>query len=267
MAAGVLVMLLPTPANANHPVLVEGTCLGPGALQDTMVMPGTCGDHDGDARIGSAEDTDEPDRVFGTINAALGNVDLGATLNPTTAAQNGAVLIVEDGVFPEVVTITAANGNVSLSAAPGVEANVDAVSQGNAGSGGRQGAPGVIVDAPANRIVTLRNLISRNWTIGYDIRGASRVILDRVRAENNRDYGILVGGSARVAISDSHIASTGFRQAPNVDNAPQPGTGVEFEESSKGSIHDTTIAGSEAAGLSVDITKKQMKNRLPPLLS
>ena len=31
-----------------------------------------CGDFDGDGRIGTAEDTDGGDRIFGTINAALG---------------------------------------------------------------------------------------------------------------------------------------------------------------------------------------------------
>jgi len=40
-------------------------------------------------------------------------------------------MIVSTGTFAEQVTITAANGNVTLEAAPGVEANVDAVLQGD----------------------------------------------------------------------------------------------------------------------------------------
>ena len=50
---------------ANHPVIVEGNCLGDGTAQRTIVPPGTCGDYDGDGRIGTAEDSDTPfDRVF-----------------------------------------------------------------------------------------------------------------------------------------------------------------------------------------------------------
>jgi len=67
------------PAWANHPVLVEGNCPGPAAR--TAVLPNTCGDYDGDGRIGTAEDLDAPDRVFGTITGALG---------PGLAAGTGA---------------------------------------------------------------------------------------------------------------------------------------------------------------------------------
>ena len=37
-------------AFANHPVFVEGNCLGDGTAARTMVPPGTCGDYDGDGR-------------------------------------------------------------------------------------------------------------------------------------------------------------------------------------------------------------------------
>ncbi len=85
-------------ALANHPVLVEGNCFGDGAAQRTTVTPGTCGDYDGDGRIGTAEDTDVPfDRVFGTINAA----NSAAGIN-----NNGTITIVASGTFPEIVTIT-----------------------------------------------------------------------------------------------------------------------------------------------------------------
>ena len=38
---------------ANHPVLVEGNCDSP-VPGTTLVAPGTCGDFDGDGRIGTA---------------------------------------------------------------------------------------------------------------------------------------------------------------------------------------------------------------------
>ncbi len=250
------------PAFANHPVLVEGTCLGAGTTQRTAVVPGTCGDYDGDGRIGTAEDTDEGDRVFGTINAALGNTDLGATLNPTRANQNGRVTIVTSGVFPEIVTITAAGGNVTLEAADGVDANIDAVAQGVAGNADRQVSPGIIVTSPADRRVTIRNVMSRNWTEGFRISGYSRVTLDRVRAENNRDYGIRVQDYARVAISNSHVNATGFRAAPGVDNTPNPGNGIEYEDTSQGSIFYSSVTGSFAAGLARDGTAKVSRDHV-----
>lgn len=250
------------PAFANHPVLVEGTCLGAGAAQRTLVLPGTCGDYDGDGRVGTAEDTDEADRVFGTINAALGNTDLGVTLNATRANQNGRVTIVGSGIFPEVVTITAAGGNVTLEAVPGVDANIDAVAQGVDGGAARQASPGIIVDSPANRRVTIRNLMSRNWTDGFRIMGYSRVTLDDVRAENNRDYGIRVQNTARVAISNAHVGATGFRTAPGVDNTPNPGIGIEFEHKSRGSIFSTSVTGSFAAGVARDSTAKLTRDHV-----
>ncbi len=236
-------------ASANHPVLVEGTCLGPGAAQRTTVPPGTCGDYDGDGRIGIDEDNDGPDRVFGTINAALG-----AGPDNTGANQNGRVLIVASGIFPEVVQITAANGNVTLEAAPGVEANVDAVVQGDPGSGARQAQPGIVIDAPDHRSVTIRNIVSRNWTKGILIRGNSHVTLDGVRVENNVDYGIRVVDNADVAITGSQVNATGYRASPAGNfpsdaNIPMPGTGIAFEGQSTGYVARTTITGSFGVGL------------------
>ncbi|HEX5709386.1 MAG TPA: hypothetical protein VFX96_18940, partial [Pyrinomonadaceae bacterium] len=43
--------------SANHPVYLEGNCDSP-VPGTTLVAPGTCGDFDGDGRIGTAEDTD-----------------------------------------------------------------------------------------------------------------------------------------------------------------------------------------------------------------
>src|SRR5918993_5814851 len=73
MLAAIVAMSLTFGNNvsANHPVLVEGNCDSP-VPGTTIVSLGTCGDFDGDGRIGTAEDTDGTDRIFGTIAAALG---------------------------------------------------------------------------------------------------------------------------------------------------------------------------------------------------
>lgn len=233
-------------SDANHPVLVEGNnCadLGPNV---TQVPPGTCGDFDGDGRIGTAEDTDNStDRIFGTINAALGAANGGAN-------QNGRVTIVTSGRFAEVVNITAANGNVTLEAAPGVEANIDAVLAGDAGNAGRQAAPGIIVNAPDNRRVVIRNIVSRNWTDGILVVGNSHVTIDKCRLEGNRDYGIRVMDAAKAAITNCQVNATGFRQAPGVNNTPNPGIGIEFEGNSSGAVSSTVVTGSFAAGIAAD---------------
>jgi hypothetical protein len=214
------------PASANHPVLVEGER-----------------DFDGDGLLGAAEDVDNAtDRVFGTIGAALGAANGGAN-------QNGRVTIVTSGRFPEVVLITAANGNVSLEAAPGVDADIDAVLAGNAGNVQRQGMPGIIVNAPADRIVTLANLMSRNWTIGLVAMGGSRVVVDRCRFENNVQWGIRVLDNARATITNSRVTASGFRVAAGVDNTPAPGTGIAFEGNSAGQVSFTTVAGSAGGGI------------------
>jgi len=225
--------------SANHPVLVEGEV-----------------DFDGDGLVGLAEDTDNGnDRIFGTINAALGAANGGA-------AQNGRVTIVTSGRFREIVSITAANGNVTLEAAPGVEADIDAVVAGDrsnqfpaTNNNGAQAAPGIVVDAPANRSVTIRNIVSRNWTDGIRIRGASRVTLDNVRVESNVNNGIDVSGSARVSITNSQVNYTGFRTGatgdfPSAANVPSPGNGISFRESSIGSVAFSSVTGSFAVGIS-----------------
>lgn len=211
---------------ANHPVLVEGES-----------------DFDGDGRIGVDEDNDGLDQVFGTINAALGAANRGAN-------QNGHVIIVTSGRFLEIVNITAANGDVTLQAAPGVEAEIEAVRVGDAaGNTQRQAAPGIIVNAPSNRIVTIRNIVSRNWTDGILVSGNSRVIIDNCRVEHNKDYGIHVMGSAKATITNSQVVGSGFRNGAGIVNTPMPGIGIEFEGASSGVVASTTISGSFAAGI------------------
>ncbi|HYG82969.1 MAG TPA: hypothetical protein VD861_21410, partial [Pyrinomonadaceae bacterium] len=119
-----------TKVEANHPVYVEGNCDSPSP--GTTVLPpgseGTCGDYDGDNRIGAAEDTDGADRIFGTLRAALG----AGTPAGTGVNHNGKIIIVTSGRFAELLVIgnpptgtsgegTASPGNVTIEAAPGVE--------------------------------------------------------------------------------------------------------------------------------------------------
>jgi parallel beta-helix repeat protein len=215
---------------ANHPVLVEGEK-----------------DFDGDGRLGVDEDNDNAtealgNRIFGTITAALGAANGGAN-------QNGRVTVVSSGRFRETVVITGANGNVTLEAAPGVEANIDAVAAGDAaGNAARQNAPGIIVDAPAMRVITLRNLVVRNWTEGIVVRGDSRVAISNCRIENNRDYGIHVVANGRAAVRGCEVTATGFRVGMGADNTPNPGNGIEFEDAASGSVFNTLVSGSAGAG-------------------
>ena len=232
-----------TTLQANHPVLVEGNCNNPppGDLAPPAGVPGTCGDYDGDGRIGAAEDTDG-DRVFGTITAA----NSAAGVN-----NNGSITIVTSGTFPETVTLT---GNVTLQAAPGVDANIDAVLQGDPGSTARQGQPGIIVNAPSNRYVVIRNITSRNWTSGIQVNGDSRVTIESSRMEHNVNYGIEVNDDARVKVDKSEVIATGFRLNPATGdfptkNAPDPGIGISFEDRSRGAVYRTEVAGSFAAGI------------------
>jgi len=233
-----------TDVSANHPVFVEGNCLNPPAGNSNVTTPGTCGDYDGDGRIGVEED-DDGDRVFGTIGGALGNA--------TGANQNGRVVIVTSGVFAEVVNITAANGNVTLEAAPGVEADVDAVLQGDPNSGARQNSPGIIVNSPKDRFVTIRNIVSRNWTEGIRVSGDSNVLIDNCRIENNTNYGIRVKGDAKVKINQTQVAATGYRVGATGDfprnNRPMPGAGIDFDDNSSGLICHSCVTGSFGNGV------------------
>ena len=235
-------------AFANHPVLVEGNCDSP-VPGTTLVSPGTCGDFDGDGRIGTAEDTDGADRVFGTIGAALGP-GTGAAAG-TGANQNGSVTIVQHGRFAEQLVITGANGNVTLVAAPGIQATIDAVLQGDpmGGNATRQAQSGIVVDAPATSVITLRNLVVRNWQEGIQVLGSSRVSIDDCTIENARDYGIHVAATGTAAITDTEVNGAGFRVGTGVDNTPNPGTGIAFEDTATGIVVDTTVTGSFSTGI------------------
>ena len=205
---------------------------------------GTCGDYDGDQNIGPAEDGDG-DRVFGTISGAN---------SPDGIDNNGTITVVTSGLFPETVKLT---GNVTLEGAPGVNANIDAVRQGDPISGPNQGKPGIVIDAPSNRYVIVRNVQSRNWTKGIEVNNRSRAALENVRVEHNVNYGIHVKDRSRVAISNSEVRASGFRLNPDTgdfptSSNPRPGDGIEYQNRTSGTICQTSVTGNFRAGIDVN---------------
>lgn len=247
-----IVLFISTAAYANHPVLLEGNCDSP-SPGTTLVQPGTCGDWDGDGRIGSAEDTDGADRIFGTLEAAIGNGS-GAAAG-TGANRNGTVTIVTSGRFVPSTTITipdAASGptNLTIEAAPGVLAVIDAVLDGDNGNTTRQNIVGMLITASGgdDRIV-LRNLTFRNWLEAIRSNGGARVTIDNCKFERNLDYAIRVQGTTLLIMLDSTIADTGSRNGSGVSNFPVPGRGMSFEGSSRGLIARSSISGSTADAL------------------
>lgn len=243
---------------ANHPVLVEGNCDSP-VPGTTLVTSGTCGDYDGDGRIGTAEDTDGADRIFGTLRAALGP-GTGAAAG-TGANHNGRIIIVASGRYAETLYIgnsgfipgegVANPGNVTIEAAPGVEANLDAVLQGDPAGGNvaRQGAAGItIVYTATDRVVTLRNLVIRNFGNGIGIALNSRLHVDHCRFEGNISYGIRAIDNTRIVISNSQFDSAGFRiGGPTA--VPSPGTAISIESNAQARIEFTNISNSAGAGI------------------
>jgi hypothetical protein len=248
---------------ANHPVLVEGNCDSP-VPGTTIVAAGTCGDFDGDTRIGTAEDTDGADRIFGTINAALGP-GTGAAAN-TGANQNGMVTIVTSGRFAETVFIGRfpgdnppgfIPGNVTLQAAPGVEAIIDAVLQGDpaGGNNSRQAATGIVIEPQTNASnirIALRNLTIRNFAEGIRVTNGAHVSMTNVRVENNLNYGIRVReNGTEVVIDQSKVTANGFRIG-TASPTPSPGHGIVFDLGASGAVYRTEVSGNFGVGIGHD---------------
>ncbi|HEV7376925.1 MAG TPA: right-handed parallel beta-helix repeat-containing protein [Pyrinomonadaceae bacterium] len=232
-----------SPASANHPVLVEGNCDSP-VPGTTIVSPNTCGDYDGDGRIGTAEDTDGADRIFGTLSAAIGP-GTGAAAG-TGANFNGSITIVRSGRFAEATQVVNPGGNIEISAAPGVEAIIDAVLQGDPAGGNidRQNGVAFLFSTPSDRRVILRNLTIRNWNEGIRATQAARISVIGCHIYNNRDFGIRATDSSRVAVYRSEINATGFRLGSGVTNTTQFGHGILFEANAGGTVAQSLIAGS-----------------------
>jgi len=189
-------------------------------------------------------------------------VDLGTAINPTTAQFNGRIIIVTSGRFAETLYIgnnspdpavgSSSPGHVTIEAAPGVYADLDAVLQGDpaGGNGTRQGRPGIQINylpAFSGRVVTLRNLTIRNYQTGVLAMGSSRVIIDNCRFENNLSSNILAGGSADVVVSNSLIESAGFRIG--TANSSGVGRGVVVTNDAKMRLMETTISNNKGAGI------------------
>lgn len=225
---------------ANHPVVLEGNCNVPPAGNAAAAV-GVCGDWDGDGVIGVGEDNDG-DRVFGTFAGANGAAG---------ANNNGTITIVTSGVFAEPMLLT---GNITVQAAPGVEANFDAVLQGDAGSGARMGMSGVTINAASSRFVVLRNLTIRNWTAGIQVSGDSKVLIENCKVEHNTNYGIWAADNASVLIDGSKVIATGRRMNPATGDfpsgmAPMPGNGIEYSDMATGAVVNSTVTGSVGSGI------------------
>ncbi len=239
-----------SPALANHPVLVEGNNAANGPAGTTMVQPGTAGDYDGDGLVGTAEDNDNTtDRVFGTITAALLAANGGAN-------ANGHVIIVTSGRFNEAIRIpnvaagqAAINGVTIIEAAPGVQANIDAVVAGSAGNADRQAGPGIFINTDqTDRSVILRNLVVRNFTVGLQIMGRSRVTVERCRFDSNVNHNVLVGDQARLTMAHCSVNAGGMRFNP-AKATPNPGNGITVVGWASAMICHTTISGNTGAGI------------------
>ena len=237
-------------AHANHPVLVEGNNAANGSPGITVVPAGTAGDYDGDGLVGTAEDMDNStDRVFGTLTTALLAVNSGA-------GANGHVTIVTSGRFPEALRIpntqagqAALNGVLVVEAAPGVQAVIDAVVAGSPDNAARQSGPGIVIDTQdADRLVVLRNLVVRNFTVGLEVRGRARVVVENCRFDSNLETNVRVRDDARLTMTDTSIRAGGMRFNP-AQGAPAPGDGIVFEGAASGSLAESTVAGNVAAGI------------------
>jgi hypothetical protein len=245
-----LLLFAAGPASANHPVYVEGNNGSDTGPNMTVVSPGTAGDFDGDGRVGVAEDTDNStDRIFGTLTTALLGTNGGAN-------ANGRVVIVSSGRFGESLTLpntgagqAAINGVTIIEAAPGVEAVIDAVISGDPGSAARQAQNGITIDTSQNdRMIILRNLVIRNFTIGLQVSGNARVLVDHCRFDSNVEHNILVSGNARVTMADCTINAAGMRYNPAAAT-PNPGNGISFMDLSAGTLRNCVISGNMATGV------------------
>jgi hypothetical protein len=251
-----------TAVSAQNPgaVFVEGNCNG----GQIVVSPttGACGDYDADGNLGTAEDGDG-DAVYGTIQGALEAID-----------HNGKVVVVTSGIFNENVYIGQAfggfpfganvPGNVTLEAAPGVEAVIDAFAQTGpaaAGNNARSAGTGIAINYTTNgndRVVTIRNVQVRNFAIGIAADNNSRVNIDNARVGNNLFFGIRLSNNTRGAISHSHVTATGFR----VSSAPAPappaaqgaflGSGIFVNQNAQGHISDTVSSHNSNYGIAAN---------------
>jgi len=148
-----------------------------------------------------------------------------------------------------MTTGPALNGVTIIEAAPGVRANIDAVLQGDAGNATRQAGNGITINSPdTDRIVILRNLAIRNYQVGLQVTGNSRVICEDCRFDSNVVANVMASGNARLTLTGCDVRAGGMRFNPG-RATPSPGDGVAFAGTASGLISDCTIAGNFAAGV------------------
>jgi len=225
--------LLPALSFANHPVVVDPTANNEGPDRNSGAI------------------------VFNTIGHALSAMNSGVN-------QNGTIFV-KPGNYVETITIT---GPVTIEGTgPGVNIEAFVVPadprirdfpQAMMNPFQLQSQPGVIINAPANRTVELRNLVITNWTDCVRIQGASNVLLFNVTCRSNINNGILVMDTARVAINESTIESTGFRVNPMTGDFPsdqnRPANGDAINIASprvQSEIRNTTITNNFGQGIRI----------------
>ena len=206
-------------------------------VPNSVTTMGTCGDYDGDGRIGTAEDADG-DRVFGTLNGALG---------VNGANNNGSVLIVTSGVFNDSGILI--SGNVTIEAAPGVMAVLDAVLQGDPDNTARQSQTAITLNGTLDKRITLRNFTIRNWATGILATGQSQVNMDNMKFENNVNYGVYLALNGRLTLSNSFITATGYRNTSPTTITPNPGVGLRIDGGGAATILSTVISNNFSQGL------------------
>lgn len=217
---------------------VEGNCVA----AQTVAAPNTCGDYDGDGRLGAAEDADG-DAIYGTLSAAL-------VAKGTNPRRNVTVTVVTSGTFAEAVTITDAYGNVTLQAAHGIAVSLDAQPQSDMDDSALRSQNGVTVNSA--RFVTIRNLTFRNWSSGVTARGNAEIVIENCRFENNATSGVYAEGDAKILLTHSAVLATGVRifdQESNPPVLPAPAFGVYFNGRASGLVFSTTISGTSGAGI------------------
>ncbi|MCP9495717.1 MAG: right-handed parallel beta-helix repeat-containing protein [Pyrinomonadaceae bacterium MAG19_C2-C3] len=221
--------------SAQTSLLVEGNCGDPAA---TSTAPGTCGDYDGDGRIGGAENNDG-DKVFGSIYEAANVVNF----DP----NGGIVSVVTSGNFTGQINISGRRGTVTLQAAPGVQAIVDNSLLLPGSDTNLEFPLGVSIGSSSERYVVLRNLTFRYCSFSaISVFGDARAAIEGCHLENNDDVGISVSGNARVTISHTKVfASNNGQSAVNAAT----GAGILFSNNSSGSIFQTTVSGTRGVGI------------------
>jgi hypothetical protein len=143
------------------------------------------------------------------------------------------------------------SGHIEIAAAPGVEAMIDAVLQGDpAGNNtNRQNSVGVVYSAAADRRMILRNLTIRNWLEGIRVQGDGRLTVQDCRIENNLNFGIFARENSRVAVYRSQINANGFRIGASVPTTTTFGHGIFFSDSAGGTVAQSLITGNFGSAL------------------